>query len=362
MSARRLSVLRQRLSAEELDALIVCDPTNLAYVTGFDDVFDGEDAHALAITSEEASLLTDSRYFEALSRAAEGTEFEVVLVRENLYVTLCERLGEKGIEVVALEANVPYGRFRFISERFSGRVEVIDGWVEDARQVKDSEEVRRIAAAAELTDRAFSHILDRVVPGVTEWELALELEMFMRREGSDGVAFAPIVASGPNSALPHARVTHRVIEAGDFVKLDFGARVDGYCADMTRTIVAGRASDRQRELHSAVLEANLAGIAAVRAGVPGNVIDSQARGVLEARGLAEYFGHGLGHGVGMEVHELPSVSPRATRSVPAGSVITIEPGVYVPGFGGVRIEDLVVVEEQGARVLSRSEKTLIETG
>jgi Xaa-Pro aminopeptidase len=196
--------------------------------------------------------------------------------------------------------------------------------------------------------------------GVTERHIALELEFFMRREGSEGVAFDPIVASGPNSALPHAKVTDRVLATGDFVKMDFGARIGGYCADMTRTVIIGTASTRQVEIYEAVLSANLAGIEAVEAGRPGRSIDATARAVIESAGMGSLFGHGLGHGVGREVHELPGVGPRSSKAVPLGSVITIEPGVYVEGFGGVRIEDLIVVERSGARVLSRSPKNLIE--
>jgi Xaa-Pro aminopeptidase len=182
----------------------------------------------------------------------------------------------------------------------------------------------------------------------------------MRRRGSEGVAFPPIVASGPNSALPHASPGPRTLGGGDFVVLDFGARVDGYCADMTRTVVIGKASDRQREIYNVVLAANATGAAAVRAGIPGREIDAAAREIVVAAGYGEDFGHGLGHGVGLEVHELPGVGPRSEDLVPLGSVITIEPGIYVPEYGGVRIEDLVVVEAEGSRVLTRSTKDLIE--
>ncbi len=182
----------------------------------------------------------------------------------------------------------------------------------------------------------------------------------MRLHGSEGVAFPPIVASGPKSALPHAHPGSRKIARGDFLKMDFGARVGGYCSDMTRTVAIGVASARQREIYETVLAANLAGIAAVRPGLAGREIDAVARAVIDAAGFAENFGHGLGHGVGLEVHELPGLGARSTAAVPLGSVVTIEPGVYVPGFGGVRIEDLVVVEAAGARVLTRSTKELIE--
>jgi Xaa-Pro aminopeptidase len=340
--------------------MLLTDPVNIAYVTGFRGVFDGEDAHAVLVTGSSATIFTDGRYATALRAHAEPTEWSVEVVEGGLYSTICDLLSESGPDALVLEANVPYGRFRFLSERFSGRIEVVDGWVEEIRQVKDARELESIASAAALTDRAFDHVLPFVRAGVSEWEVALELEFFMRREGSDGVAFPAIVASGPNSALPHARVTRRVMERGDFVKMDFGARVDGYCADMTRTVVIGSPSERHREVYDAVLRANEAGIAAVMPGLQGSVIDAAARDELARSGFAERFTHGLGHGVGLEVHELPHVGPRGTKSVLEGSVITVEPGVYLPGFGGVRIEDLVIVEAHGARVLTSSTKELLE--
>lgn len=356
----RISAVRARLEGAGVDAMLVCDPSNVAYLTGFDGVFDGEDAHALVITPRTSLIYTDSRYAEAVTAAAAESEWAVRLPRQNLYVSLCEDLADAGVSGLAIEESVAYGRFRFVSERFSGNVLVVDQWVEEVRQSKEPEEVARIRAAQELTDGAFEHILDMVRPGAVERDIALELEVFMRKAGSDGVAFPPIVASGENSSRPHAHASHRVIRAGDFVKMDFGARVDGYCADMTRTVVVGTASARHREIYDAVLAANLAGIAALRPGVPGSSVDAAARSVLEAAGFGEYFGHGLGHGVGLDVHELPAVGPRASKSLLPGSVVTIEPGVYVPGFGGVRIEDLVLVSEPRVEVLTRSTKELLE--
>lgn len=361
MNAReRVAAVRRRLENEGLAALMVYKVSNVAYLTGFEKVFDSEDAHAAIITPMQARLYTDSRYVEAATAAAAGTEWEVVAPRENIYMTACEQLASEGVESLAVEESMPYGRFRFISEKFSGNVTPIDQWVEELRQVKNTEEIARVAAAQALTDRAFEHILEQIAVGITEAEIALELEVFMRRNGSEGVAFPPIVASGPNSARPHATVTGRAIERGDFLKLDFGARIEGYCADMTRTVVVGEASARHREVYSAVLAANEAGIAAAKAGVPGTAIDKAARDVIDAAGFAENFRHGLGHGVGLEIHELPSLGPRGDKSVPEGCVVTIEPGIYLPGFGGVRIEDLVVVEAGGCRVLTASPKHLIE--
>jgi Xaa-Pro aminopeptidase len=242
----------------------------------------------------------------------------------------------------------------------SGKVEALEGWIDRLRSVKEAEEIERISAAATLTDRAFEHILGRLTTGVRECDVALELEVFMRSNGSDGIAFPPIVASGPNSSKPHARVTDRELTVGDFLTLDFGARVDGYCSDMTRTVVVGSATDRQHEVYQAVADAQQAAIAGARPGMTGIAIDALARDSLGRSGLAEHFGHGLGHGVGLEVHESPSVGPRGVDPVPAGAVVTIEPGVYIAGFGGVRIEDLVVMEHDRCRLLSNAPRHLIE--
>jgi Xaa-Pro aminopeptidase len=357
----RVAALRSSLAQAEIAVAVVTDPVNVAYLTGFEGVFDGEDAHAVVIGESDRLLLyTDGRYAEAAAQAAAGGPWEVCVAPRNLLESVCDDLASAGVESAALEDSVPHSRFRFVDERLTEGATAMTGLVERIRQVKDAEEISRIEAAQALTDAAFEHILAHVREGLSEREIALELEFFMRRNGSEGVAFPPIVASGPNSARPHATVSTRAIQRGDFVKLDFGARVGGYCADMTRTLVVGRASERQRELHDAVRAANGAGTAAVAAGVIGSDVDAAARRVLDERGLGALFTHGLGHGVGLEVHELPNAGPRSDLPLPAGSVITIEPGVYEPGMGGVRIEDLVVVEERGARVLTRSSKDLIE--
>ncbi len=356
----RIAALRRRMSDAGVPAMLISTVPNVRYLTGFEGVFDDDANVALVLTEQGARLYTDSRYAEACEHAASGTPWIIHVPEDSIYATLAEELDRVGLEQLAIEASVPYGRFKFVSEKFGGRVQVLDQMVEEIRRVKEAAEIERIAAAAALTDRAFEHILGRIVPGVTESQIALELEVYMRSHGSDGVAFEPIVAGGPNSSRPHARVTSRPVEIGDFLTMDFGARIQGYCSDMTRTVVLGVATPRQIEIYNAVLEAQEAAVAAVRSGLPGSQIDAVARDILKARGLGEYFGHGLGHGVGLEVHELPSVSTRARESVPAGAVITIEPGVYVPGFGGVRIEDLVLVEEGGGRTLSNSPKHLIE--
>lgn len=356
----RLAALRRRLAGEMSPAILVTARSNMAYLTGFDGVFDSGINAACLVTADHARFYTDHRYAEAATAAAEGTAWEVRLQRENLYVELCDELLEDGISSLMLESSAPYGRFVFISEQFRGAVRVVDHYVEDLRQVKEPEEVERIAAAAVVADRGFDHMLGHMAVGMTEAEVALELEFFMRRQGAEAAAFDLIVASGPNGARPHAVPGGRRLETGDLVILDFGGRVGGYCSDMTRTVCLGKASDEQRRLYEAVLEANEAGLEAVRGGMPCVDVDRAARDVLVGHGLGEAFTHGLGHGVGLDVHETPTIGPRSTHSLRVGNVVTIEPGVYVSGVAGVRIEDLVVVEESGHRRLTNAPKTLIE--
>ena len=357
----RLSALRARLAAEAVEAIAITHVPNVRYATGILGVFDDEPAHVALVTAEDAVLFTDSRFVTAATLAAESTPWRVELASDGVSAAACKALADTGAKGLALESTLSHGRFLAFAEKFGGEVVSADGWIETLRAVKDPDEIAAIEAAQALTDRAFDYLLADVVrAGVTEREIALELEFYLRREGSEGVAFPPIVASGPNSALPHAVAGYRALARGDFVVLDFGARVGGYCSDMTRTVVVEAASEEQRAIYSAVLDANTAGASAVAAGKLGSEIDSAARDVIVSAGYGEFFGHGLGHGVGLEVHEAPGLGAKSTHPVPLGSVITIEPGIYVPGMGGVRIEDLAVVDAQGARVLTRSTKDLLE--
>ncbi|MRS13157.1 MAG: aminopeptidase P family protein [Actinobacteria bacterium] len=357
--AARIEGVRRRLADDMTPAAVVSVTSNLKYVTGFRDVIDRGINAACLVTEDETLFYTDGRYFEAARSAAEGGPWEVRLQKENLYVELCEELHARGVTSLMLEAGVPYGRFKFVSEQFRGAVRVVDRLVEEMRQIKENEERDLIAQASAIADRGFEHILGVLAPGVTEAEIALELEYFMRRNGSEEMPFSPIVASGPNSARPHAIPGARALAKGDLVVMDFGARVGGYCSDMTRTIGVGAVSDELRRMYESVLAANAAGIEAVRGGRPCADVDAAAREVLRKTGLDDCFTHGLGHGVGLDVHETPTVGPKSTESLRVGQIVTIEPGVYVGGTAGARIEDLVAVEESGCRLLSHAPKEFI---
>jgi Xaa-Pro aminopeptidase len=236
----------------------------------------------------------------------------------------------------------------------------VDGAVETLRAVKDDEERELIRRAQAATDAAFEDVLDLLAVGISEQQVARELERLLRDEGADALAFDSIVAFGENAAEPHHEPSHRQLEEGDVVKLDFGGRVEGYHADMTRTLAFGSLASELRKMHDVVREAQQAGIDAVRAGVTGTQVDAAARQVIESAGFGDRFVHGTGHGVGLEIHEAPWLGRAKDEPLPAGAVVTVEPGVYVPGLGGVRIEDMVEVTPDGGRVVGTSTRDLIE--
>jgi Xaa-Pro aminopeptidase len=360
-SATRVEALRARLLEGEVDAALVTESANMRYLTSFGHVFDDSISAAVVVSADTMRFYTDARYIEAARAAAAGSGWDVRLQRDSLYDEVCADLRADGVQTIAMESSVPHARFVFVSDRFEGHVVISDDWVQALREIKDAGELESAAAAAALTDAAVDHVLGIVHPGLREIDVALALEVFMRTNGSEGLAFEPIVASGPNTSKPHAGISMREIQPGDFLTMDLGARIDGYCADLTRTVVVGaRATDEQRRIYEAVLAANEAGHAAVRAGVLARDVDAAARDVLVGLHLGENFTHSTGHGVGLQIHEGPRVSAKSDDVLRTGSLITIEPGVYLPGFGGVRIEDLVAVEESGGRTLSHAPKHLIE--
>ncbi|HEV8353918.1 MAG TPA: Xaa-Pro peptidase family protein [bacterium] len=349
----RLERIRTLLADHQLDALLIQKPENRLYVTGFS----GSAGMAL-VTPGAAVLLVDFRYVE--QAAGEAPEFSVVRAERQLVETLGREVKQRGIRRLGFESDgVSFKQYQDIGKAAeAASVVPIDG-VDRLRWVKDAGELARITKAVELADAAFAYILPSLRPGAVERDVALEMEFFMRRAGAEKEAFETIVASGPRSSLPHGRAADRVLQRGDFVTLDFGAIFRHYVSDCTRTVVLGEAGDRQREVYQIVLAAQQAALAGIRPGLSGKEADALARDVIAAAGYGEAFGHSLGHGVGLAVHEGPTLSPREEAVLAPGMVVTVEPGIYLAQWGGVRIEDLVVITETGCTPLTKAPKELL---
>ncbi len=339
-----------RLRASLEEPLLVTHGANVRYLTGFSSSNAG-----LLVEPDRMRLFSDFRYAEA-ARAVEGVEF--VETKRSLYAALAELLeGRIGFEATA----VTYAAWETLR---GGGLDLVPtrGLVEALRAVKDEQELEAIRRAGAITGEAYDRFAEERFVGRSERELAHRLDELFRELGADGPAFETIVASGPNSARPHARPTDRTVEAGETVVIDAGALVHGYCADCTRTFATGPLHEELTTAYTTCLQAQLAGLDATRVGVSGVDADAAARSAIEDAGLGEKFGHGLGHGVGLEVHEGPRLSKQGEDALGAGMVVTVEPGVYVPGAVGVRIEDLVIVTDEGAEVVSSLSKELRVAG
>lgn len=336
--------------------MLISQPENRFYFSGFNG-----SAGYLFITAKEAVLATDFRYIEQVKE--QSPDFRVHRIGGNTSEWFPALVAEMGIRTLGFEAeSVSFSLYRLITEGLKQAGTDVSlkpetGLGTTLRAVKEPEELAAIEKAVDITDRAFVYIEDRVKSGVTEREIAWELERFQREQGSQALPFDIIVGSGPNAALPHAKPTDRKIEPGDAVVIDMGARVDGYCSDFTRTLFAGEPDSTMKKVYDTVLAAQLAAIAIITQGMTGSEADGIARTVIEESGYGEYFGHSLGHGVGLAEHEQPTLGPNSTEKLVPGMVFSIEPGIYLPGRGGVRIEDLVIMEEGGGvRVLSHGTK------
>ncbi len=350
--AGRLDGLRAGFDGAGVEALVVTNLTNIRYLTGFTG-----SAGELLVTADAALLVTDGRYAEQAPPQVADSGTEVAIAGTDRRSLVVDRL--HGSDRVGLEAgSVTWAEQRRLAGWFEGADLVpTEGLVEELRQVKDAGEVARIEAAAAIADAALADSVELLVAGVSERDLAAAIDHGIRTRGADDRAFETIVATGSNSALPHARPTDRTLGQGDLVVCDFGAVVDGYRSDMTRSFrVGGPSGGREDELRDAVREAQAAGLACVADGVPLAEVDAACRGVLAAAGLADAFIHGTGHGVGLDIHEAPALSGSATGTLRTGHVVTVEPGVYLTGLGGVRWEDTVLVTADGHRALTRAPK------
>ena len=349
----RLERLRALLRRRRIGAAYLVGTASVRYFSGFTG-----DESALLVTASTCALITDSRFAEEAEASAPLAE--VVQRTDGLATTAGERLRSLGVKAVGVEEDLlTLGAERALRRAASGiRRKGLDVDLRTLRQVKSDWEVRAIRRALRVAEGAFRDTLPFVVPGVREREVAAELEHRMRRRGASGAAFPTIVAARANASRPHAHPEGRRLRDNTMVLIDWGATVDGYHSDLTRTLFPGTVSPSWRARYEAVLCAQEAAIERIHAGMTGAEADAAARSVLEEAGLARRFGHGLGHGVGLEVHEGPTLSKRNDHPLPAGAVVTVEPGVYIPGSGGIRIEEMIRIGDDGAEVLSRLPKTL----
>ena len=357
MATRRLQKLRPVAVGKGFDILLVSQPENCRYLSGFTG-----SSGWLLISDEQAVLATDFRYIEQARQ--EAPDFEIIQIRGGLPDWLPELAYNSGWHKLGFEANhisfASYNQFSQVAEskRLNLELTPTTSLVEGLRCIKEAGELELIMKAVELTDTAFERAKLMIHPGVTEKEAAWEIEKCLRQSGSDEIPFDVIVASGPNSALPHAKPTERKISQNEPVLIDMGARIGGYCSDFSRTLCLGEPDRTLSEIYRVVLEAQLTATEEIRSGMTANQADQLARSIIERAGYGEAFGHGLGHGVGLEVHESPRLAQNSSDLLADGMVFTIEPGIYLPGLGGVRIEDMVVLEKGKPKALTQSEKAM----
>ena len=354
MTATRLEALRDTMRSGRVDALLLTHLPHVRYLTGFS----GSNAACL-VTQRSVWFATDPRY--ATQVEDEVSDARLVVAQGPLPNMLLRKAR------LSTTARIGFQRFRMSVGAFDqlravrpkARWSGIDPILETIASIKSDEEAEAIRHAAAISDAVFADMLGWIKPGMRESEIAAEISYRQRGYGADGDAFEPIVASGLRGALPHAGATHKRVRKGELVTLDFGCTVSGFCSDITRTIAIGKVSRRLRSVYQAVLAAQLTALSAVRAGVPGRAVDAEARRVLAAAKMERWFRHSLGHGLGLEVHESPRLAPRSRDTLEEGQVVTVEPGVYIPGTGGVRIEDDVLVTGSGIELLTSSPKELI---
>ena len=355
---KRIARTGEALDGSGIDALLVTNLTNVRYLTGFS----GTNGQVL-IARSGAWFFSDPRYAARAGALVQGAE--VGIYPNRLTELLPERVKAEGVARLGLEAAaVTLTERDQLEEELSG-IELVPckDIIEDHRRTKDPDEIAALRRAVEIGDETFDWLLGRLRPGITERAVALDLEVHMRTTGADAISFDPIVGSGPLSAHIHHTPSDRTLRDGDLVLLDFGSLVDGYCSDLTRTVVLGPATDTQRETYALVLAAQERGIAAARAGARCVDVDAAARAVIGDAGHAQHFGHGLGHGVGLDIHEAPRLHRTSEEQLRSGDVVTVEPGVYVLDSGGIRIEDCVLVTEDEADVLTKAPKNdLLEVG
>jgi Xaa-Pro aminopeptidase len=349
----KLKAFRAYFDGLGIDGFLVTNPYSRRYLTGFTGT-----AGTAVISRDDAVFITDFRYTEQASEQISG--YRIVKQSGLMKDAVAEQVKAMGIQKIGFEQEtLPFAEYDQYSKATEAEWIPVSGVIEKLRMIKTDDELLTIRKAAKIADEAFGHILTFIKPGVTELEVSNELEFCMRRLGAAESSFDTIVASGKRSALPHGVATGKVIENGDMVTLDFGALFDGYVSDITRTIAVGEPSEELKKIYHIVLEAQQRACSALKPGMTGKEADAVARDYISEHGYGEAFGHSTGHGIGLEVHEGPGLSFRSDTALEPGMVVTVEPGIYVPGLGGVRIEDDVLITEDGCELLTSSPKQLI---
>ena len=345
--------IQEALIQQGLDAILITDEKNQRYATGFPFT----DGYVL-VAREKAWLITDSRYIEAAEKIAGGCCTVQMFDREHSAVSLLKAaLAEAGVEKLAAEEEkLSYASFAALSKNLEKQFYASRGLLMGLRASKNQEEIDSMIQAQRISEKALEKTLTLIKPGMTEREVMAELSYYMLKFGSEGNSFDPIVVTGKNTSMPHGVPGDTVIQAGDFITMDFGSLKNGYCSDMTRTVAVGYATEEMRNVYNIVLQAQLAGIAAARSGIPGKLIDKAARDVIEAAGYGAYFGHGFGHSLGLDIHEPPLAGPRGEALMAENDLCSAEPGIYIPGKFGVRIEDVMIIRKDGAEVITKAPK------
>lgn len=347
----RSKAIADSLESKGIEGILISDITNVRYLTGFNG-----SSGCVLITKRDRIFCTDSRYEEQAKK--ELKDFEVLIEKEELPKAVIERAKSLGIKALGFESSASYHFYRALLRK-GIKIKAISNFIEDMRKIKGADELILIRKAITRAEKAFLKVKEYIKPGFTERQIALRLEENLKKEGCYSIPFDIIVASGENSALPHAKPTEKKIKSGDLVVVDWGGEAGGYFSDMTRTfLIKGKDISRKKDIYETVLRANIQALHSVATGVSSRMVDKAARDSIRKAGYADFFGHGTGHGVGLDVHELPRISRIGRESVKPGMVFTIEPGVYIPGLGGVRIEDMVLVEKSGCSVLTALPKGL----
>lgn len=359
MYEQRILKLRAKMQEKGLDAVLLIGDANRNYMSGFK----GDESFSL-ISKDKAIFMVDSRFIEQASN--EVKDYDVVEYSKNgetLYKYLKKLVNELNIKKLGFEEDVvTYLRYSNIKKATLCELIPLSGMVEELRAIKNENEIEIMQKAAAIADDAFSHMLKFIKIGMTEREIGIELEFTMKKLGASGLSFPSIVASGVRSSLPHGQATDKKIADGEFLTLDFGCIYKEYCSDMTRTVAIGNISTEMKKIYNIVLEAQLEALKSYKSGVTGKSVDKVARDIIGSYGYGDKFGHSLGHGVGRQIHEQPAISSKAEKLLQSGMVVTDEPGIYISGFCGVRIEDILVITDEGSRVLSKSPKGLISIG